>query len=486
MANVIYLSGKIIDMRKRSELLIAVLQIPVDYLMLVVSFVLAYLLRQGSGRPFSIEVGGYAYLNLMLVFLPIWLLIFASVGLYNLRSDRAKWLDLSKILAACSAGVMVLIVIDFLSPSPIFPAKIIPIYGFLLALLFVSLGRFVMGFVQRLLASRGVGVYRVLFIGSGTTATRLKLALKKLKRRYKVVSSIASLDATSSGRLKNLIKRDHIDTVIVADSSADDSKLVELISYCQSNHVGYQFVPSISGLYSSKILSTQIGNIPILELKPTPLEGWGRVIKRLFDVSITTLIIVLTLPLQLVLYLLIKIKEPGPAFYSHECYGRMGKMINVYKFRTMKTEYSIGPKFGGQTIDQVLAKLPASKANEFRKTAKIKDDPRVGKLGKIMRKLSLDELPQLFNVLKGDLSLVGPRPLPESELKLLGGEQNLARIVTIRPGITGLWQVSGRNDLDYSDRVRLNFYYIENWSLWLDTKILFKTLWQAIFERNGI
>jgi lipopolysaccharide/colanic/teichoic acid biosynthesis glycosyltransferase len=103
-----------------------------------------------------------------------------------------------------------------------------------------------------------------------------------------------------------------------------------------------------------------------------------------------------------------------------------------------------------------------------------------------MRKLSLDELPQLFNVLKGDLSLVGPRPLPESELKLLGGEQNLARIVTIRPGITGLWQVSGRNDLDYSDRVRLNFYYIENWSLWLDMKILFKTLWQAIFERNGI
>ena len=147
-------------MRKRSELLISVIQIPVDYLMLVVSFVLAYFLREGSGRPFSVEVGGYAYLNLMLIFLPIWLIIFFSVGLYKLRSDRTKWLELGKIIAACSAGVMALIVIDFLYVRPIFPAKIIPIYGFLISILLVSLGRILMGLMQRILAKYGIGVYR--------------------------------------------------------------------------------------------------------------------------------------------------------------------------------------------------------------------------------------------------------------------------------------------------------------------------------------
>jgi exopolysaccharide biosynthesis polyprenyl glycosylphosphotransferase len=477
---------QLIGMRKRSELLISVLQIPVDYLMLVISFVLAYFLRQGSGKPFYVSVGGYNYLNYLMLFLPLWLVIFAALGLYRLRSDRGNWIDFGRILAACSAGVMVLIVVDFLSTKPIFPAKIIPIYGFIFALFFVSLGRMCMKLIQILLANYGIGVYRVLFVGSGPNAIELKASLKRLKRRYKIVKTFVNTKELTINKLDSISKFNHLDLVIIADENADDAKQVEIMEFCQLRHIGYQYAPSISGIYTSKIYSTQIGGTPILELRPTPIEGWGRVTKRLFDVIFTTIIAVITLPLQLVLYLLIKITDPGPAIYKHECYGREGKKIFVYKFRTMYSKYSLGEKFGGRTIEDVLKQLPKDKVEEFRKTAKIKNDPRVSRLGKFLRRTSLDELPQLFNVLKGDLSLVGPRPLPESELELVGGMKNLSRIVTIRPGITGLWQVSGRNDLEYSERVKLNVYYLENWSIWLDLKIIFKTIWQGVFSRNGV
>lgn len=473
-------------MRKRSELLLSVLQIPVDYLMLVISFVLAYFLRQGSGKPFYVAVTGHNYLNYLLVFLPLWLVIFAALGLYRLRSDRGNWIDFGRIIAACSAGVMALIVVDFISATPIFPAKIIPVYGFLLALLFVSAGRIAMRLLQRMLASYGIGVYRVLFIGSGPNAVELRASLKSLKRRYLVVKSLASASEVSIDMLSKASVSNHLDLIIVADEDAKDAKQLEIMEFCQLNHIGYQYAPSISGIYTSKIFSTQIGATPIIELRPTPIEGWGRVTKRLFDVIFTTLITIISLPLQVIIYLLIKFTDPGPVIYKHECYGRQGKKINVYKFRTMLSKYSLGDKFGGRTIEDVIKLLPKDKAEEFKKTAKIKNDPRVSRIGRILRKTSLDELPQLFNVLKGDLSLVGPRPLPESELSLVGGKKNLSRIVAIRPGITGLWQVSGRNDLEYSERVKLNLYYIENWSLWLDIKIIFRTAWQAVFKRNGI
>lgn len=473
-------------MRKRSELLISVLQIPVDYLMLVVSFVLAYFVRQGSGKPFYVSVPGHTYLNYLLIFLPLWIVIFAALGLYKLRSDRGNWIDFGKIVVACSAGVMALIVVDFLSANPIFPAKIIPIYGFAFALLFVSLGRIIMKLIQRLLASYGIGVYRVLFVGSGPNAIELKSSLKRLKRRYKIAQSFVSSKALSQTKLSSIIQNSHIDLIIVADENIDDARHIEIMEFCQLNHIGYQYAPSISGIYTSKLYSTQIGATPILELRPTPIEGWGRVAKRLFDVVFTTLITIISLPLQAVIYLLIKITDPGPAVYRHECYGRSGKKIDVYKFRTMYSKYSLGDKFGGRTIEDVLKQLPKDKVEEFNKNAKIKNDPRVSKLGKFLRRTSLDELPQLFNVLKGELSLVGPRPLPESELGLVGGEKNLSRIVSIRPGITGLWQVSGRNDLEYSERVKLNVYYIENWSIWLDIKIILKTVWQAVVKSNGV
>lgn len=472
-------------MKKRSELLFSFIQIPVDYVMLVTGFVLAFLWREASSKPFSILVPGTTYLKLMIVVLPLWLLIFGAVGLYRLRANRQHWLDVGRIIAASAAGVMILIVIDFLSNQPIFPAKSIPIYGFIFATILVILGRLVILLIQRIAARYGVGVYRILFIGSGSNADELKAALKSQKTRYKIVQVIPSLHGATVEKLESVLKEDKIDEVIVAESGREEEKLNIIIQFCQTHHLVYQFAPTLTGMYSSKFTALEVADIPVLELQPTPLDGWGRILKRIFDVVVTLFITVITLPIQLAIALIMKLTDPGPVIYLHECYGRNGKKFNLYKFRSMKAEYCTGPQFGGRTDEEILEKFGKEQLAEFKRRAKLDDDPRVSRIGKFTRKTSLDELPQVFNILKGDLSLVGPRPLPESEVELVGGREKLARILTIRPGLTGLWQASGRNDLEYSERVKLNIFYLENWSLWLDISILWKTFWQVITKRNG-
>lgn len=472
-------------MKKRSELFFSFIQIPVDYIMLVTGFVLAFLWRESSAKPFSTIVPGMTYLKLMLIFLPLWLLIFGAVGLYRLRANRQHWLDVGRIIAASAAGVMILIVIDFLSTQPIFPAKSVPIYGFIFATVLVIVGRLVLSLIQRIAARSGIGVYRILFIGSGANSVELKAAIKSQKSRYKIVQTIPSLRGVTLEKLESVLKEDLIDEVMVADSGREEEKLNLIMQFCQTHHLVYQFAPSLTGMYSTKVKALEIADIPVLELEPTPLDGWGRIIKRIFDVVVTLFITIISLPFQAAIAIIMKLTDPGPVIYKHECYGRNGKKFFLYKFRSMKAEYCTGPQFGGRTDEEILKKFGAEQVAEFKRRAKLDDDPRVSKIGKFTRKTSLDELPQVFNILKGELSLVGPRPLPESEVELVGGEYKLARILTIRPGLTGLWQVSGRNDLEYSERVKLNIFYLENWSLWLDISILWKTFWQVITKRNG-
>ena len=201
-----------------------------------------------------------------------------------------------------------------------------------------------------------------------------------------------------------------------------------------------------------------------------------RVTKRLFDVISTTIITIISLPLQAVLYLLIRISDPGPAIYKHECYGREGKKIFVYKFRTMYAKYSLGEKFGGRKIDDVLKQLPSEKAEEFKKTAKIKNDPRVSKLGKFLRRTSLDELPQLWSVIRGDMSFVGPRPALFNQVDLIDMRTTVG-VHCLTPGITGWAQINGRDEISIQEKVKLETYYLNNKSLIFDVKIIFQTFY---------
>jgi exopolysaccharide production protein ExoY len=221
----------------------------------------------------------------------------------------------------------------------------------------------------------------------------------------------------------------------------------------------------------------------VLEIRLTSLEGWGRILKRAFDVVGATFGLILLSPVFLAVAISIKIADPGPIFYRHRRLSRAGSEVRVFKFRSMKQEFSSDPKYKGKTPVEVFELLGKPElAKEFVVSQKVKHDPRVSKIGDFLRRSSLDELPQLLNAFMGDMSLVGPRPIVPVELERYGNQG--ASFLALKPGITGLWQISGRSDVSYEDRVKLDIYYVENWSLMLDIKILLKTI-VAITRKSG-
>jgi lipopolysaccharide/colanic/teichoic acid biosynthesis glycosyltransferase len=232
------------------------------------------------------------------------------------------------------------------------------------------------------------------------------------------------------------------------------------------------------------------GRVAAIERGPTRSDGRCRsaatsaeILKRVFDVIFAALGLVVLSPLFLAIALAIKLTDPGPVFYRHRRLGLVGKPTFIHKFRTMKAEYSTGEQFGGRTDADVLALLGSPDQHaEFERVQKLFNDPRISRVGRFLRQTSLDELPQLWNILRGELSAVGPRPIVVAELDKYGSGQEA--LLSLRPGLTGLWQVSGRNDLDYSERVQLDLYYAENWSLLLDLKIVLRTV-PAVLQRRG-
>jgi Undecaprenyl-phosphate galactose phosphotransferase WbaP len=201
----------------------------------------------------------------------------------------------------------------------------------------------------------------------------------------------------------------------------------------------------------------------------------GAVAKRLFDIVFASAVLVLFSPLYLVLSVLIAVSSPGPIFYVQQRVGKNHRPFNCYKFRTMVTN-------ADEVLEKLLAKCPQTR-EEFERNFKLRDDPRITWIGKFLRLTSLDEFPQFWNVLKGDMSVVGPRPLVPEELHKYGNRIN--RVLTIRPGLTGLWQVSGRNDIPYPQRVQIDVYYVNYRTFWLDLWVIIKTLGVVIFPSNN-
>lgn len=417
------------------------------------------------------------YLNFSLIASLFLIALFTLNGLYSIKFTEGIGKTVLKIVYLVSVWLMFIIAYYYLVVHELFFSRIALAQIWVFAILFLILGRWVIRLVQNSMHRFGIGQIRLLFIGAGDSANHTYQALKN-DRRYKIIGALAEkTESRPRGQLKivgtfseitKISKKYSVDEVIQAEL-IDEMPPEKILAFCRSEQIHYYFIPEVLQLQTINIGMEMIDGIPLVSLKQTRLEGWGWVYKRLFDFFGALVLIILLIPVWVIIGILIKVDSRGPVFYvSRRKYK--DKTFGLVKFRSMVVNA------------EAQKKALLEKNERSGPLFKIKNDPRVTKLGRFLRKTSIDELPQLFNVLMGNMSLVGPRPhLPEEVAQY---ETHHLGVFVVKPGISGLAQINGRSNLDFEDEIKLDFYYIENWSFWLDIKILLRTV-GVIFRADG-
>ncbi|MBI4435108.1 sugar transferase [Candidatus Uhrbacteria bacterium] len=468
---------------KRSELTFTLALVPLDYLALLAAGIAAYFSRFHPAftaiRPVIFDLTLQGYLKVVTPMVIVFVLVFAASGLYGV-TRRSIASELSRIVLACSASMALVFAISFFS-RVLFESRFIAIAGWGLAILFVAIERLVVRGLQRSLLRLGIGTHRIVIIGKTSAAEALVREFNQKKRLgFQVVAQYKTFTKALTRELREFKRADKIDEIVLANPEASRQETLEIIAFTEQEHLGFRYSADLfTAAIGRSIIHTYAG-IPVIEVQKTPLDGWGAIYKRLFDVVGSSVLIILTSPVMLATALSIKLDSRGPVFFAKlddgslsRRVGQGGQTFTYFKFRSMR------PGTHALRYNE-LAQADTRKGSPL---VKIKNDPRVTRVGKFIRKFSIDELPEFFLVLRGHMSLVGPRPHLPEEVDRYKPEQR--KVLTIKPGITGMAQISGRADLDFDDEVRLDTYYIEHWSPWLDLYILLKTPWVVLFGRGA-
>ena len=402
---------------KRSQIVFTLIKMPLDFIAVWGGFLLAYFIRV---RIELVEVKYLLpfdeFLVLSFYFALTCILIFIFLGLYRFRIPGFV-AEATNVFWGVTVGVALVVIGFFFLREPFF-SRLIIVYSWLLSFLFVTFGRYLIFNFKRWLFHYGTGVSRVLLVGAGGTALEVALDLKNYPDKgYKIIGYVSvdgeggKLAESSFGRLgsfvelEEIIKRQKIDEVIQT-VDLPKKQAWGLITLLERLHVSYRFIPDLLDLYTTNFEIEQIAGRPIIRLSPTPLMGWNRVIKRIVDVIGSLVALVVLAPIFILIAVVIKLDSKGPVIFSQKRVGLNNDFL-FYKFRSMYTELSTGEGFGGEKAEKILAELK-SKHNEMDGPMfKMENDPRITRIGRFLRRTSLDELPQLFNVLIGDMSLVG-------------------------------------------------------------------------------
>ncbi len=477
-------------MRVRNNVFYSLALVAADFFILLLAFGIAYVVRvQFDPRPLLTPVYAQEFFISFISVAPLWIIVLASLGLYdkNIRSRRTS--EIIKLFIGSFIGILLIIGYSFVSGQAVFPARLVAVYAFVGSFVLLVVERSFIHSFRGWLLKNGRGMHRLLVIGNSEATRDVIQQLSQTSRTGYHISAVAGpkkilpggLSAahyTNIDRALGVVKQLHITAIIQTELYEDQEKNQRILAAAQTNHIDYSFIPSEAEFYSGKNTVDVFLGYPMISVSQTPLIGWGEVAKQVFDAIVGVLAFILMSPLLLLLMLLQKILNPGPIFYKQKRLSRYSDSFELFKFRSMRDR----PTAHLDAADEFRAMGREDLANEYELHRKVKNDPRISRFGKFLRRTSLDELPQIFNVLRGNLSLVGPRPILPQEMKLVKGKASLLH--SVKSGVTGLWQVSGRSDLSFNKRVELEMYYAQNWSFWLDIKILVKTV-RVVFRRSG-
>lgn len=441
--------------------------------MLVAAAFAVYFLRLSpfvaQYRPVMFDISSAQFLGIVLAIVPFWILVFALAGMYRIK-QRSAWEEFFHIVSANTLAMFGILLYLFLRREW-FDSRFLIFAVWPSAILFVSLGRvFVRQLKKYSISHYNVGIQKILIVGKDKTT---ELLLKEIHHHPNLGYRLAHhFDNLNIEEIKQFMERQEINAIWLGGEDYTKDELLEVADFCEENHLAFRFVPNLFQTLTANIDIETLAGVPLIELKRTPLEGWGRVLKRSLDIFGAIVGIILFSPFFIIVPILIKINSKGPAIVKLKRVS-LGKEFELYKFRSMVTN--------AHEMKKELMRY--NEREEAGPLFKMKNDPRITGVGKYLRKLRIDELPQFFNALKGEISLVGPRPHEPEEVAKY--QKHHKKLLTIKAGITGMAQVSGSSDLPFEDEVKLDTYYIENWSLPLDVKIILKTATIMFIDRSA-
>jgi exopolysaccharide biosynthesis polyprenyl glycosylphosphotransferase len=469
---------------KKAEYIFSIILVPLDFAMFVLAGISAYYLRfsnLSTGiRPVIFNLSLSSFMPILLTISFAWLIVFALAGLYRMRSTQSFVNEFYSVVQASALGFVLIMATIFFS-GELFNSRFIVLAGWIFAIAYVTIARIIVRLTQKQLLKSGTGVHKVVLVGDSKSADILMSKFSSVKTEgFEVVKRLKDFSLESSQELRDFLDGREVDEIIQADPNMSKSEIVRLYDFAYEFHLTFRYVADLLDAKVLKTEVTEIAGLPIVEVIKTPLEGWGRISKRIFDIFGSLALIILTSPITIITAIAIKTDSRGPILFSERDdgspvyrVGQGGKLFKYFKFRSMRPG----------TDNLRYKELAAQDLRSGSPLVKIKDDPRITRVGKFIRRWSIDELVEFFLVLRGDMSLVGPRPhLPEEVAKY---EHSHKKVLTIKPGITGMAQVSGRSDLSFEEEVKLDTYYIENWSLLMDLSILLKTPLAVLRSRNA-